>query len=650
MNPVFRTDRGRDMRTRLQRRLNSLVDTITGKKTQVSITGVTGGQTDSESKVAIADPTNLVKLGMSEDAAVATSVVTTVHEAAHIKYKSDTSLLKKVITKVAKNNPKDAEIAKNVINVAEDARIDARMSEERPGYGEMLRQSVDEFSRRFYKPSGDRKFDTLRAAMIKHYTGRDLGWGHIDPSELAVIEDMIKQAVEAETSREAIKIAHRTFRKLWRSKKEEQQGEDSSANSSDQGSSSSVSDDSQGRRSPTEGDAGDSKGDSSSDDQEGGDSEKQQNGGGSGQVGDFDEEIDKEFAEAEASPDTGDYGQIDQQEHSLTQMAGEEARNSIVHEAQEYKSIMDEIAEVERFRSSYREEDDELRKANDEASTDVHEGHRAFYYKRNLELNYGTERSQNLMRQIASALKDELRKARAIDQTLRRSGERVAGGKVWRATKLHRDDVMLKKQHNSSGGWHVDVWVDGSGSNYAQVGMLNELLHALAGGLLESGMTCRVFRWSSDGVAHHIDRLLRMGEPITKLRKFKADDDNRDGFLVRIARRLLRNVNAEHKMLVWISDGQPSSTSYVATRLGGIVSYMGMVGAMDTGIEIRETRRHFPVLGLYVTNNPTVYGGIGIARIIYGNDFATIDSGNPDAFRYVAAQVRSWLTRNIRGR
>jgi len=111
-----------------------------------------------------------------------------------------------------------------------------------------------------------------------------------------------------------------------------------------------------------------------------------------------------------------------------------------------------------------------------------------------------------------------------------------------------------------------------------------------------------------------------------RLLSIKARSNNFDGYSVRYASEYLRRRNAEHKILIVISDGYPACHVYCAAD-----------GFMDTKLAIKEASRDAVVIGVLLGGeNPTVH------RELYGYNFLHI-SDPSDLFKNLGKTIQKLI-------
>lgn len=674
----------------LRQRLKALADTVVGKEVNLTLRSEHGGSSDGKGSITVNDPYVLTTAGFTKDEAIASALVTTVHEGAHIRFKSDSELLRRYLEKLAKKG-EDEKHVYLVLDMAEDLRIDAAMAKERPGYGEQHELMAHAWVKR-YKPDGDPKMDAIRAAAARLFAGVDLlenkEWSHVDPTVVDKLVTILERAREAESCAEALKIGHKAYRKAfgW-TKKEEEDHEDSAVDSGqdhdDSGAGGGDSSAHHGshadnsecpsgeNRGTSEGsgeaDGEDDPGVGSDDrdvsgaedeaDEDGdGDDEAESDGaeGGDGEDGDNkegDEEVDSKYS---------GFGK----EHILTGIIPDETKEKI-ERSKEKVSEEEALKEIRRqdtnkfLAGSYKvEKPKELQDAEAYAARDLHSGCEAYYLKdgdnvmRNMYSNYYrsivvTARMKTIREALARALKDELRKSRDQSSLLSKTGYKVHPSKVWKATHLNRQDVMVKKVNTSPGGWHVDVWIDSSGSMTLSTRDAREMLWILIGALRDAGMSVRAFSWFCDGHWTLIKKLHEAGDTLEEqVNQYEPEGDNRDGFVLRIAHHMLKQVQAPYKLLVWISDGLPANTAYLAGEFGGEVSYVfdrNPKVRVDMVTQVRMIKKDTSMVAFLLDHGYT--NQKENARMIYGREFIHVDLNKEDGMLYIPNAVKLYLTR-----
>lgn len=638
-------------------RLNTLLHTIADDPTLGIVIGDEQKKGGSK-RVAVADPNALRKVGFSADEAVDTAVVNTVHKGAHRKAETNHGLIKHVQQRLQSRgaNPKLIDFC---LNAAEDLRVDACLERGRPGYGGMRRGAAKANAKWAYKPKGDLVEDTIRAAAGRIFADVDLTkcesfsnesppisdprWGHVDSEKTKLLAELMAPATAAKNTAQALRIGHRAFRKVF--------GFDDPPPEK------------------PEGDAGQG--------QEGDDDQGQEGEQGGGDSSKGDERDEKRRIQREANYALADYsptamekneeesaGGSGATEHTITAVLDFSKRRAL-RSASEYVKehefdLKAKVADLERFLKERYERPPELVAADKVAATKNHAGCQAWYNKAehdeemkrsDMFKKYAADLRRKLVsprRELATTIRDALRRAKQTDSNRFRSGVRVAPEKVWRVLRLHDYKVMRRNEYKAPGGWHVDIWIDASGSNLRFQEIACQTLWVLAGALRDAGIRCRVYSWCSgdnfDAIRRHITS---DDDDLDSVFTYRADGNNRDGHLLGVASELLGNVQETNKMLVWISDGYPASNSgSIIAASGGLVDYDVEKGAKDTGEILRNVRKRFPVLGVLFKHRDGGRGYLESCKEIYGKDFAAIPYGE-ETFRAVPKIIGAYLTRLI---
>lgn len=671
----------------LRQRLKALADTVVGKEVKLTLRNDHGGSSDGKGSITVNDPYVLTTAGFTKDEAIASSLVTTVHEGAHIRFKSDSELLRRYLEKLTKKG-EDKKHVYLVLDMAEDLRIDAAMAKERPGYGEQHELMAHAWVKR-YKPDGNPKMDAIRAAAARLFAGVDLlgseEWSHVDSDVVDKLVTILERAREAESCAEALKIGHKAYRKAFGWTKKEEDHEDSAVDDGQDhddsgagggGSSAphgSYADDSEH---PSGENRGTSEGSGEADGEDGpgaGSDDRDVSGAEdeADKAGDGEDEAESDGAEGGDGED-GDNKEVDSKysgfgkEHILTGIITDETKEKI-EQSKEKVSDEEELQEIRRkntnefLAGSYDvEKPKELQDAEAYAAKDLHSGCEAYYLKGGggaIRAIYGhsyrhsnivvTARMKTIREALSRALKDELRKSRDQSSLLSKTGYKVHPSKIWKATHLNRQDVMVKKVNTSPGGWHVDVWIDSSGSMTLNTKNAREMLWILIGALRDAGMSVRAFSWFCDGHWALIKKLHEAGDTLEEqVNEYEPDGDNRDGFVLRIAHHMLKQVQAPYKLLVWISDGLPANSSFLAGEFGGEVDYVferNPKVRADMVMQVRTIKKDTPMMAFLLDHGHA--NQKENARMIYGREFIHVDLNKEDGMLYIPNAVKFYLTR-----
>ncbi len=120
---------------------------------------------------------------------------------------------------------------------------------------------------------------------------------------------------------------------------------------------------------------------------------------------------------------------------------------------------------------------------------------------------------------------------------------------------------------------------------------------------------------------HYVTWKNSMNERL-RLLDITARSNNFDGYSIRYGGKLLERVNAEHKLMIVVSDGSPAC-----------YYYRGCEGIADTKDAIREVRRTADVLGVLIGSYD-----VEDLKSMYGNDFINVKHVD-DLFASLAKRI-----------
>ncbi|MGM8215256.1 vWA domain-containing protein [Bacillaceae bacterium W0354] len=120
---------------------------------------------------------------------------------------------------------------------------------------------------------------------------------------------------------------------------------------------------------------------------------------------------------------------------------------------------------------------------------------------------------------------------------------------------------------------------------------------------------------------------IQIGPEILQL---EAEEDNRDGFSIRVAAEELIQRYEKHKMLLVFTDGEPSAYDYSEN------------GIIDTHEAVLDTRKQgIDVIGLFLSNDTITEDEEKLMRNIYGRQHMLIESMAelPNVFSYILKRL-----------
>jgi nitric oxide reductase activation protein len=140
-------------------------------------------------------------------------------------------------------------------------------------------------------------------------------------------------------------------------------------------------------------------------------------------------------------------------------------------------------------------------------------------------------------------------------------------------------------------------------------------------------------------------------DPIFKVNGYESNADNRDGHALGVATELIKGVQADHKLLVWVSDGMPSNYSTGLDNVGGKSSYSSpdREVLMDLAKAVKQARKVCPFLPLLINNADHVHEE---AATYYGADYVPIKAmaaiGEVTGLEQVPVAVHRFIAKLLR--
>lgn len=213
-----------------------------------------------------------------------------------------------------------------------------------------------------------------------------------------------------------------------------------------------------------------------------------------------------------------------------------------------------------------------------------------------------------------------------MESSMVKSGAgRLVGSRVWRGVYLDDPKIFEKELRGDPGNLSVDILLDASTSQIHRQETVSAQGYLIAESLTRCRLPVRVYSFCSMS-GYTIVRLFRdYGETGKNddIFRYFTTGCNRDGLAVRVAAEMLKKTDAEHRLLIVLSDAKPNDVLKVQTSLNIWRDYTESVGVEDTATEVHRAR----VDGISVI---CVFTGgdddLPSVRRIYGRDFARIRS------------------------
>lgn len=206
--------------------------------------------------------------------------------------------------------------------------------------------------------------------------------------------------------------------------------------------------------------------------------------------------------------------------------------------------------------------------------------------------------------------------------TIPNSYGEIVPSKLWKVGRVADLKVFNKVLKNEKGGYVVDIFIDGSGSQRSRQGNVAAQGYIISQALTLAGIPNRVMSFSSFLDYTILRRYRDYDSPESDNRnifEYYATGNNRDGLALRAVCSGLFHRPEEHKILIVLSDGKPNDVKIAKTStIRGEVSYRGMKAIKDTALEVRKARKSGAlVLGVFTGKEEDLYA----EKYIYGKDF-----------------------------
>ena len=241
---------------------------------------------------------------------------------------------------------------------------------------------------------------------------------------------------------------------------------------------------------------------------------------------------------------------------------------------------------------------------------------KAFHEKREVYLT--------AVRQMTERIRNSIL-MRMDERTVRATSGELAAGRVWRGTKLDDSMVFDKRKRDDAGRLAVDILLDASKSQVSRLRQVSAQGYVIAESLTRCGIPCRMYSFCSiDG--YTVVNLFRDYDETDRneevFRYFTAGA-NRDGLAVRLASSWMKKSNAEHRILIVLSDCKPNDPLVFDAGDGRLKPYDLDAAIRDTAAEVHAARlAGINVMCVFTGNDDDVPA----ARRIYGQDFVRIRS------------------------
>ena len=202
----------------------------------------------------------------------------------------------------------------------------------------------------------------------------------------------------------------------------------------------------------------------------------------------------------------------------------------------------------------------------------------------------------------------------------------LRGGRAWRAEVLEDGKIFERKEREAAGELSVDILLDASTSQKERQETVASQGYIIAESLNRCGIPCRVVSFCSM-TGYTILTVFRDYLETSRndrIFDYVSNGCNRDGLAIRAMHDRMMLAPYEHRLLIILSDVKPNDVS----RMPGLgeeqfIDYNGDPGVADTAAEVRKARADgISVICVFTGEDEDIHS----ARLVYGNDFARIQS------------------------
>ncbi len=208
---------------------------------------------------------------------------------------------------------------------------------------------------------------------------------------------------------------------------------------------------------------------------------------------------------------------------------------------------------------------------------------------------------------------------------VRASAGRLEAGRVWRSTELRDGKVFTRPQRGEAGALTVDLLLDASTSQIHRQTSIAAQGYIIAESLTACRIPVRVYSFCSMNGFTILNLFRDYGETGCNRNVFRyfTAGCNRDGLAVRAAAAMLGRQNAEHRLLLVLSDCKPNDVMKVQTRSNEYREYIEDQGIEDTAAEVHQARvRGIRVMCVFTGTDDD----LPAAKRIYGQHMTRIRS------------------------
>lgn len=209
------------------------------------------------------------------------------------------------------------------------------------------------------------------------------------------------------------------------------------------------------------------------------------------------------------------------------------------------------------------------------------------------------------------------------NQIVKSNSGRLDASLIWRGLELDDDRVFRKVLPGDNGNLSVDILLDASTSQVHRQPIVAAQGYMIAESLTRCSIPVRVYSFCSMN-GYTVVNLFRDYQEVKKNRnifRYFTTGANRDGLAIRLAAGMIEKNNAEHRLLIVLSDCQPNDMIKVRSSSGSYLDYAGQTGVEDTAAEVHRARMEgITVLCVFTGDDKSLPS----VQRIYGRHFARI--------------------------
>ena len=229
-------------------------------------------------------------------------------------------------------------------------------------------------------------------------------------------------------------------------------------------------------------------------------------------------------------------------------------------------------------------------------------------------------------------------------QVVKSNAGRLDTSLIWRGLELDDDRIFRKVLPGDNGNLSVDILLDASTSQVHRQPIVAAQGYMIAESLTRCGIPVRVYSFCSMN-GYTVVNLFRDYQEVKKNRnifRYFTTGANRDGLAIRLAAGMIEKNDAEHRLLIVLSDCQPNDVVKVRSSSGTYQDYAGQTGVEDTTAEVHRARMEgITVLCVFTGDDKSLPS----VQRIYGRHFARIRK--LDLFADTVGSMLQTCLRNI---